>query len=517
MSSRPSRSASLKSRNQQPKKVPSSSYYLGYVEDDETIEMIMQKFEELEKLQQNQHHAKASSSTSSERNHQDESSSYLDEAQQEELFKRTSHHSIQSNIYADIMRNFDDIESEEEGLAATSSDYSDDDADYQEDDEEAVEIVSDDNFEECVDEDIEEEDTELQLDSVGEDEEDVISSMTEKDETHAKRTKKKRKTTSQRKSHRKGASHHSSESDPSTNVDIASMLLDPNMNFLKMIEKASHNKSGNSKKSTSTEIVNIPTSNKVLNAWAKIIQPIDLEECELRHEIQCPTMIRLSGNKLTSKIVVQRQQQRNDSCSSSSSGMVYHIQTKEDVITTPNVLTFNFKKISKNGPFEGILIDPPYDDIEVEDLKKLPLDKEWFIQKGYCFIWVEKEFTVQVIKIMKEFDFDFVDSMCWVREELNQSFSTAPSNLFPKSKLSLFIFRKKNSLTKSMHLKHQRNADVVFDFKKENPRERPSIVFHVIETLLFSSNSFLELWGEGCYKHCKHKTPTKWTIIKEIR
>ena len=137
------------------------------------------------------------------------------------------------------------------------------------------------------------------------------------------------------------------------------------------------------------------------------------------------------------------------------------------------------------------------------------------MSRGYCFVWVEKKHTVEIIKIMKDFEFEYVDSMCWVKQNLNQTFSTTHSELFPKAKLSLFIFRKMNALTKEIDLKHQRNPDVVFDFEKDNPRERPPIVFHIIETLLCSSNRFLELWSEGCYLSCKYKTSSKWMSIKE--
>lgn len=379
MSSRPSRSASLKRHNRQKApKVPSSSYYLGYVEDDETIEMIMKKFEELEKIKQN-HHA---SSSSCSQNHHDDSSCYLNEEQQEELFKRTSHHSIQSNIYAEIMRNFDTTLgiSEEEELE--ESDHSSDDEDYQEDEEDAFDecISDDDNYEEEeeLDHDFEEENAELPLDSMNHDRfhsEEEFLSMTEEEEDSnnesnekTKRTKKKRKT-SQRKSNRK--SHHQDSTTCASHAmrDI-SMLLDPNMNFLKMME-SSHKSTnlGTPKKKKSTEIVTIPTSNKILSAWAKMIRPITLEECDLCKISPTSTII---SSKISSKMIVKRNDHQDnhqhDACHQSL-GMVYHIQTTEEVIITHDLLNFNFQEISnQKGPFEGILIDPPYDSIQVEDL-----------------------------------------------------------------------------------------------------------------------------------------------------
>ncbi|ABO96476.1 predicted protein [Ostreococcus lucimarinus CCE9901] len=52
--SRPKRkaSASLRARTSRGKQAPSSAHYVGYVQDDETPEMIMKKFEEMERIRQ---------------------------------------------------------------------------------------------------------------------------------------------------------------------------------------------------------------------------------------------------------------------------------------------------------------------------------------------------------------------------------------------------------------------------------------------------------------------------------
>ncbi|KAL9650780.1 hypothetical protein ABK040_001830 [Willaertia magna] len=282
------------------------------------------------------------------------------------------------------------------------------------------------------------------------------------------------------------------------------------------------------KKSSEIEIVNVPTSKRVLSSWAKQIQAISKEN-SLKVVEESPLFdfsIDDDEDDITyycsSSIMSEEDQvpmslnckQEEDIVKST----LYKFNYKEDVILVDDMFNFDFKSLcNKFGEplFEGVLIDPPYDTIDIKDLKKLPLNEDWFLTRGYCFIWIEKEYTVQVIKIMKEFEFEYVDSLCWIKERLDQSFSKEEnSNLLPKTKLTLFIFRKKNDKTKNMPIKHQRSPDVILDFKRDNPRERSPLIFNMIETLLYNSTRFLEIWGEGVYNNVEYKTNTKWITLK---
>jgi len=89
---------SLRSRNKRkPSTNVSSSLYLGYVEDEETIESIMKKFEEMEKLKKEIAEQKekereknnAEGVQENENNNDDDDMSFTEE-QYEELFKRTA-------------------------------------------------------------------------------------------------------------------------------------------------------------------------------------------------------------------------------------------------------------------------------------------------------------------------------------------------------------------------------------------------------------------------------------------
>eukprot|EP00735_Rhodelphis_limneticus_P011345 TRINITY_DN4430_c0_g1::TRINITY_DN4430_c0_g1_i1::g.7299::m.7299 TRINITY_DN4430_c0_g1::TRINITY_DN4430_c0_g1_i1::g.7299 ORF type:complete len:470 (-),score=90.81,sp/Q8C3P7/MTA70_MOUSE/24.51/5e-07,MT-A70/PF05063.9/8.8e-11 TRINITY_DN4430_c0_g1_i1:275-1567(-) len=78
--------------------MPSSALYLGYVEDDETDEMIMKKFEALEKLQKE---AMKSEETSK------DSDNILTLEQQEELFKETSTFTVKTALHGNQVLNDD--------------------------------------------------------------------------------------------------------------------------------------------------------------------------------------------------------------------------------------------------------------------------------------------------------------------------------------------------------------------------------------------------------------------------
>jgi len=102
---------SLRSRNKRKSSTNvSSSLYLGYVEDEETIESIMKKFEEMEKLkkeiaeqkekEKEKNNEGESNNESGQNNNMDEDTGFTEE-QYEELFKRTASFTPQS-LDADI-------------------------------------------------------------------------------------------------------------------------------------------------------------------------------------------------------------------------------------------------------------------------------------------------------------------------------------------------------------------------------------------------------------------------------
>ncbi|CAG8539339.1 9115_t:CDS:10 [Paraglomus occultum] len=86
-----------------------NAHYVGYVEDDESVEAIMKKFEELERLQVEFAAAKTRDSAHSPSQAQTENEN-LTEAQLEEVFKRTSIFTIKSATFLPSTEDADDLE-----------------------------------------------------------------------------------------------------------------------------------------------------------------------------------------------------------------------------------------------------------------------------------------------------------------------------------------------------------------------------------------------------------------------
>ncbi|EFC48606.1 predicted protein [Naegleria gruberi] len=355
------------------KKIPSASYYLGYVEDDESIESIMQKFDELEKLKSSNLSECAASSSSSKSMVNGkgkepaettldggaitplEEDSYLNEELQEELFKRTSHHSIQSNIYSEIMSNYNteqgELDEMDDGDGQEASDYSSDE-DYVDNFQDGESDGStEENLNICVS------DSEIvNEESFDEEEEEEII-----DDEESSRAKKKRKS-----NQTNGRKRNTQKKGDNTIKDL--VTLDPNMNFLNSFEGNSTTNSKKSRATSNIEIVNIPTAEKILNSWAKHIQRVTPKECKkYKAYSECQTIDLTNFEEdLSGKLMFNRTNSKKSSTFVSS---VYTFDTEEDVIITNRVLDYNFKSICKNQPFEGILIDPPYHSIQVKDLK----------------------------------------------------------------------------------------------------------------------------------------------------
>ena len=116
------------------------------------------------------------------------------------------------------------------------------------------------------------------------------------------------------------------------------------------------------------------------------------------------------------------------------------------------------------------------------------------MKRGYIFIWIEKENISEIMMYFEKLNFVYVENMCWIKKEMNNSFSKIDYIFTKKSKRTLFIFKKDNELTKKLDIRHQRNPDTVFDFC-----EPIEFVYSIIETLLFTSKQngipFLELWS----------------------
>lgn len=151
------------------------------------------------------------------------------------------------------------------------------------------------------------------------------------------------------------------------------------------------------------------------------------------------------------------------------------IYEKVNYYETKSIKDFNFSQFPK---FQGIYIH------STKDLSKLNF--KHLIEYGYLFIWIEKENISSVVFELKKLKFEYIENLCWAKQNLNNKFTIEQSNtIFSSSKETLFIFKRENP-TKRIEIRHQRNPDSVFSFKKPN-----DFVYQMIETLLPENNGKL--------------------------
>lgn len=140
----------------------------------------------------------------------------------------------------------------------------------------------------------------------------------------------------------------------------------------------------------------------------------------------------------------------------------------------------------------------------MEEFSQLVIPKS-VMQDGILFIWVEKEYIMDVCKFLEGQEFYYVENMCWVMLDENmkaevektQTQDSTPAFIredytyLKKSKKTLLMFRRmskgdgENGHAK-LELRHQRTGDVVFDWKDPvNRFSKPQYyTYKLIETLL---------------------------------
>ncbi|KAG0328691.1 hypothetical protein BG004_002479 [Podila humilis] len=157
---------------------------------------------------------------------------------------------------------------------------------------------------------------------------------------------------------------------------------------------------------------------------------------------------------------------------------------------TQNVLEMDLKQFGTD--YQVIYMDPPLlrageepgpNKITMEQLATL--DIKSILPKGFLFVWIEKEFLPDIVKLAEQWEFRYVENFCWIKKNVNNVIAREPSPYFNSSKLSCLIFRKEGDV----ELRHQRSPDCVFDFIKPGnvntlSEEKPKFMYELIETLL---------------------------------
>ncbi|KAJ2877339.1 hypothetical protein FB639_003811 [Coemansia asiatica] len=161
-------------------------------------------------------------------------------------------------------------------------------------------------------------------------------------------------------------------------------------------------------------------------------------------------------------------------------------------IETQSTLDFGFETFDRT--LQCIYMDPPLllpnEDarpgyFDIKELRAIPVHK-MLVPGAFLFTWCEKELLPDMCEIAEqEWGLKYVENFCWVRHLTNNHIARLPSDYFCRSKVTLLIFRREGDL----EMRHQRSPDSVFDFVK--PRmpgdlndRKPDFAYTVIETLL---------------------------------
>ncbi|KAI7864892.1 hypothetical protein BDF14DRAFT_1875753 [Spinellus fusiger] len=193
--------------------------------------------------------------------------------------------------------------------------------------------------------------------------------------------------------------------------------------------------------------------------------------------------------------------------------------------TVDRILSTDLRQFGTS--YSAVYMDPPLllpgelhvpGKIHIDDLAKLNVPN--VVSAGFLFVWLEKEWLQRIVNIASSWGFKYVENFCWIKKDINNQIHKSHYKYFNKSKLSLLIFRKEGNV----ELRHQRNADCVFDFVKpllpdEVTEPKPSFVYSVIETLLPNAvyhsdtnaegRGLLELWAKKGHRR------KGWTTVVE--
>ncbi|KAG9285337.1 hypothetical protein G9A89_010812 [Geosiphon pyriformis] len=232
----------------------------------------------------------------------------------------------------------------------------------------------------------------------------------------------------------------------------------------------------------------------------------------------------------------------------------HFLKTKENLMKDQeDIISMDLTTLGKN--YQAVYIDPPLllpgesaqsGKITIKELGKLDIPK--IILRGFLFVWAEKEYLPDILQIAEKWGFRYVENFCWIKKNINNQFARLPYRYFNKSKLSLLVFRKKHQ-EGEIEIRHQRNADCVFDFIKPHVSgnffssnsengvsyikfsfkfspSKPRVVHEVIETMLpgaaysernNKADKLLELEQRGCLIICIFLWSIKVGERKEIR
>lgn len=129
------------------------------------------------------------------------------------------------------------------------------------------------------------------------------------------------------------------------------------------------------------------------------------------------------------------------------------------------------------------------------------LDLGKHVKAGFIFIWLEKEFVPEIFSLMRDWDFKYVENLCWMFKDVNNKLAKLKHEYLQKRKLTCYIFRKVTG-PNDVELRHQRNCDVVVDYLQ--PEDHADIEASLRKDIL--SRKLNELTTETMHSKTKSKS-----------
>jgi len=189
--------------------------------------------------------------------------------------------------------------------------------------------------------------------------------------------------------------------------------------------------------------------------------------------------------------------------------------------------------------YRAILMDPPFDlsespvysgdaaaagTVKLADFARLPMASVVPDTVGcMLFMWIPSELTMQVNEICEQWGFLLVEHATWIMRNLRYQIENRESHLLGLSKHNLMLYRRTKKNGKSfnkLELRHQRTSDSYFDFARTHPQTgrklKSDYHYKVIETLLpdldkNQSGSALFLWAP------KDERRDGWTCVCDTK
>jgi N6-adenosine-specific RNA methylase IME4 len=455
--------------------VPSAVHYVGYVEDDETPEMIMAKFAELEKIK----HAIADKAPPTEEDapedpvqqqqqEQEQPDQQLNDEQLLEVFKQTSMFNVRTALDNNTMLlGIDEI------LEATGDRYGLDDP------------ISDD--------------------------EDVVRAFwSDEDEDWEEGG-------GRRKGRRGGAGRSSGGGGSRGGQRNAGAVRARHQVVTAYNPSTQALVRRRVKTSDPNEIHRISIPVPLPLSWGHSVQPYMPKEKRAQKGPAVPIVVTANTNS---------------NCAPSTPSLpptVSHTLSRPDTASlalvstvTPSLHTTSGGDTAKG--FQAVLINPGWAKSLTDDnsnnmeevasvLAALPIPK--LVPDGFIFIWVPKQLVMTVCKQMTKWGYLYIENLTWVYMSPTNRIVTDPSPYVGNSHMTMYIFRHAER-GRGIELRHQRNPDVTFecvaafenldlssddddDNDKNSKRgvKVPEETYVAIETLLPTGRGrFLELWAE---------------------